>query len=264
MPVSDALRITTVDDGVAELELCRPELLNRVDATLHHELGRALLELSDTPAVRAVVLCATGRCFSAGGDTELMLRAAHDPEARLAQIDAGRRLFRQCADFPKPLVVALHGDVYGVGASIVLTADAIVSAPGVKISDPHVAMALVAGDGGCIAWPENMPLVLAKRHLLWGEPLLAEDAHRLGVVTDMVDDPVGVRPVALALARRVAALPPMAVQLTKRTFNKALDARTAAVLDVGFYLEMIAAGSEDLLEAVAAFKEQRPGKWVGR
>jgi enoyl-CoA hydratase/carnithine racemase len=140
----------------------------------------------------------------------------------------------------------------------------VVSTPGVRISDPHVHLGLVAGDGGVVTWPANLPLIRAKRHLLWGEPLLAEDAYALGLVTELVDSADAVRSTALELAERVAALPPVAVQLTKRALNKVLGARVDEAFDTGFYLEAISASTTDLREAVAAFKEKRPGMWSGR
>lgn len=255
---------TSMSNGVATIRLCRPEVHNRFDFSVHAELHDALLELGADPAVLAVVLASTGRHFSAGGDTDTMIAAAEDLTARMNQIDEGRRLFRTFADFPKPVVVALHGDVYGVATSIVLTADAIVAAKGVKLSDPHVHLGLVAGDGGCVTWPMNLPLVTAKRHLLWGDPLLAEDAHRLGMVTDLVETPDDVPTVAFALAERVAALPPVAVQLTKRALNKYVHSRIDDVFDTAFYLEAISVATEDLREAVDAFRERRPGRWQGR
>jgi len=263
MAESRALDISA-SGGVANIQLCRPEVHNRFDFTVHAELHHALLELGADPAVRAVVLSATGKHFSAGGDTDTMIAAAKDLTTRMNQVDEGRRLFRTFADFPKPVVVALHGDVYGVATSIVLTADAIVAARGVKLSDPHVHMGLVAGDGGCVTWPMNLALVRAKRHLLWGEPLLAEDAYRLGMVSDLVETPEEVPAAALELAERVASLPPVAVQLTKRALNKYIHARIDDVFDTAFYLEAISVSTEDLLEAVDAFKERRPGRWQGR
>lgn len=254
-----------VADGVAVVELCRPELHNRFDHMLHNQLEAALESVAADSSARALVLCAAGRVFSAGGDAERMLAAGReDPHTRLAEIDRGRSLFRRCAGFPKPFVVALSGDVFGVATSVVLLADAIVSAPGVRICDPHVHMGLAAGDGGVIAWPLNMAMTLAKRRLLWGEPLLAEEAHRIGVVTDLVDHPHEVRPKALALAARVAGLPPVAVQLTKRALNQAVDARIGEAFDLGFYLEAITLSTEDMTEAVTAFLEKRQGQWKGR
>lgn len=252
------------DGAVAELRLSRPELLNRFDLTLHGELIEALDELAAAPDVRAVLLASTGRVFSAGGDTTVMLEASGDMGRRLELIDQGRRLFRTVADFPKPIVVALEGSSYGLATSIVLACDAVVTTPDVELSDPHVAMALTAGDGGVVAWPSSVGAMRAKRHLLTGDPLTGAVAFQLGAVTDLVDDRADVRSTAMALAQRIAGLPPLAVQLTKRALNKVLLARADEALDTGFYLEALTFGSEDLLEAVDAFKAKRPGVWKGR
>lgn len=249
---------------VAEIHLCRPELLNRFDMLLHREMTRVLGELGANEEVLAVVLSSSGRVFSAGGDTEVMLEGAGDLAHRFTMLDEGRRLFNAIADFPKPLVVALGGDSYGLGTSLVLAADAIVSAPDVKFSDPHVQMALVAGDGGVVTWPSAMGMVRAKRHLLTGDPLTGEEGYRLGIITDLVATRDEVLPAARALATRIASLPPIAVQLTKRALNKVLMARAEEVLDLSFYLEGVTFGTEDLQEAVAAFKEKRRGSWKGR
>lgn len=251
------------DDHVAELRLNRPDVLNRFDATLFSELGPALQELADDSQIRAVVFSSTGKHFSAGGDFEAMLAANEDHATLMRQVDEGRRLFRAFADLTKPLVVALHGDVFGVGASIVMTADAVVATPTVKLSDPHVRMGLVAGDGGCVGWPVNLPFIRAKRQLLWGEPITGQDAFEMGIVTELAESAQEVRALAFELATRVAELPPVAVQLTKRALNKYLHSRIDDVLDVGFYLEAISARTDDLREAVAAFKEKREGRWIG-
>lgn len=263
--MTDYQRVRLSREGhVGEVALCRPDLLNRFDGELIAELGPALSELGRDREVRAVVLSAEGKHFSAGGDTDFMLAANADLRVLMEQIDDGRALFRTFADFGKPLVAAVHGHCFGVATSLVLTSDAIVSTPSVQLSDPHVHMALVPGDGGCVTWPANMPMVRAKRHLLWGEPLSAEEAYRLGIVTDLVDTAEEVAPRARELAARVAELPPVAVQLTKRTLNKAMQSRVTEVFDTGFYLEAISASTADLREAIAAFKEKRPGRWEGK
>lgn len=253
----------TIRDRVAELCLSRPELTNRFDTTLITELTAALRELKDDAAVLAVVFSSTGKHFSAGGDFAAMLAANADHQVLMRQVDEGRELFRAFADFPKPIVVALHGDVFGIGSSLLLTADAIVATPTARLSDPHVHMGLVAGDGGCVVWPVNLPFVRAKRQLLWGDPITGKEACELGIVTELEDTAEQVRERAFALADRVAALPPVAVQLTKRALNKHLHARIDDVFDVGFYLEAISARTADVVEAVTAFKEKREGRWTG-
>lgn len=255
---------TSLDGHVAELRLSRPDLLNRFDDELLAELGPALAELGADPEVRAVLWTSTGKHFSAGGDTATILRGVEDLDHLMTGVDRGRALYRAFADFGKPLVVALHGHVFGVATSLVLTADAVVTTPVAKLSDPHVHMGLVAGDGGCISWPVNMPLLRAKRHLLWGEPMTGQEAYDLGMVSDLVDAAGDVAPRARELAERVAALPPVAVQLTKKTLNKGFAARVDEVLDTGFAYEAISNRTADVVEAVTAFAEGREGRWTGR
>jgi len=252
------------ETGVAELRLTRPDVLNRFDDELLDDLGLALAELAADPGVRAVLWTSTGQHFSAGGDVETILAGHGDLDVLLDGVERGKWLFRSFVDFGKPLVVALHGAVFGVATSLVLTADAVVTTAETKLCDPHVHMGLVAGDGGAISWPLNMPLLRAKRHLLWGEPLTGAQAHSLGLVSDLVADPVQVEPRARELAEQVAALPPVAVQLTKRTLNRVLAARADGMLDLGFALEAISNRTDDVVEAVEAFREKRPGRWVGR
>lgn len=263
--MADYTTLTLSTDGhVGEINLSRPEVMNRFDGELLGELGPALSELGARRDVRAVVLTSSGKHFSAGGDTELMLAGNADLRDLMDQIDDGRRLFRTFADFSKPLVVAVQGHTFGVSTSLIMTADAVVSTPGALLSDPHVVMGLVPGDGGCVTWPANFPIVKAKRHLLWGEPLTAQDAYQLGVVTDLVDTPDEVAPRARELAAKVASLPPAAVQLTKRALNKVMHARIDEVFDTAFYLEAISAQTDDLREAVTEFKDKRPGQWQGK
>ena len=248
---------------VATVTLTRPDLLNRVDETLHEELAAVLASLRGEP-VRAIVLASTGPVFSAGGDFDYMRRLHDDPEYRTRNIDLGRRLFASLVDVPQPVVVALHGDAIGLGATVVLTGDAVVAARQAGLADPHVAIGLVAGDGGCVVWPAAAGMVMAKRYLLTGDRLTAEDARAIGLVTDLVDGPEEVLPAARALADRMATLPPLAVQGTKRALNRVLQQRAGEVLDLSFALESQSVASDDLLEAIAAFRERRRGSYRGR
>jgi enoyl-CoA hydratase len=248
---------------VAELRLNRPDSLNAFDDDLVNELPGVLLDLARDPGVHAVVLTSTGRHFSAGGNLDTIVAGHDDLNVLMRGIDDGRRLFRAFTDFPKPMIVAVHGSCFGVATSLVFTADAVVATPDAVLSDPHVHMGLVAGDGGVVAWPLSAGLARAKRQLLWGEPLTGQQAHDVGLVSDLADDPEAGRELAFDLARRVAALPPVAVQLTKRSLNRVLAASTHDVLDTSFYLEAISNRTADAVEAVNAFREKREGRWTG-
>ena len=261
--MSDTLSFTA-DGYVGEITLTRPELLNRFDVPLHREFTELLLELRSRPGLRALVLASTGKCFSAGGDFELMLAGRADIAVRQTLIDEGRLLFRLLADLAAPVVVAMQGDAIGLGATVALSCDAIVAARTASISDPHVAIGLVAGDGGCVVWPAAVGMLRAKRYLLTGDRLRAEDAWAMGLVTDLVDGPDDALPAARALAARIAALPPLAVQGTKRALNRVVQERAGEVLDLSFALEGDSMASDDLVEAINAFKERREPKYQGR
>lgn len=253
-----------VSGGVAEITLTRPELLNRADDALHTELTQAMGRLRGDTAARAAVLASTGKVFSAGGDFDLMKTAQADMATRQRIVDDGRKLLEALVAIPQPLVVALHGAAIGLGATIVLTADAIVAARSASLSDPHVLMGLVAGDGGCVVWPQAVGMLRARRYLLTGDAVGAETAHAWGLVTDLVDAPDDVLPAARALAQRIAALPPLAVQGTKRALNRVTQQRAGEVLDLSLANEETTLASADLLEAIAAFQERRPGHYEGR
>ena len=249
---------------VAEMRMTRPDIHNRFDQLLHQEMTVALQELQQDDSVRAVLWTAEGKHFSAGGDMESILAGNEDFKQLMAQIDEGRHLYRTFAELHKPLIVALNGHTFGIATSLILTADAIVSVPTARISDPHVHMGLVTGDGGAVGWPANLASIKAKRHLLWGEPITGEEAYKFGMVTELAATPEAVQDKARELAQEVSSLPPVAVQLTKRALNKQLQSRMDDVFDLAFYLEALSATTSDVREAVASFKEQRPGRWLGR
>jgi enoyl-CoA hydratase len=253
-----------VDGPVAEITLTRPELFNRFDDALHIELTAALDALRSDVKVLAVVLASTGKVFSAGGDFDLMRAAQADVATRLRIVDDGRRLLNALISLPQPLVVALHGAAIGLGATVVLTADAVVAARTASLSDPHVALGLVAGDGGCLVWPQAVGMLRARRHLLTGDPVDAATGYAMGLVTDLVDSAEEVLPAARALAARIAALPPLAVQGTKRALNAVTQQRAVEVVELAFAHEETTLASDDLLEAIDAFSERRPGSFQGR
>lgn len=254
----------TRTDGVCEIALARPEVLNRFDPELHHELTAALHEVAADATVRAVVLTSTGKAFSAGGDFELMELAHRDPDARHEIIVDARRLMDAFLDLPQPVVVAVHGAAIGLGATVALLCDAIVAARGVVLADTHVAIGLVAGDGGCLVWPQAVGMARARRHLLTGDPLDAETAFQLGMVTDLVDTADEAAPAAREIAARIARLAPLAVQGTKRALNQVTRERALEVVDYALALEEGTLGSDDLLEGVASFKERRAPQFAGR
>lgn len=246
-----------VQGHIAKVTLTRPEVLNRLDDVSSAELADVIEQLRRPGDARVVIFASTGTAFSAGGDLEEVRRLIHDKERRFEAWDTGRKLIYGMAEITVPVVVALQGDVYGLGTSVALSGDVIVASKNVKIGDPHVKVGLVAGDGGALVWPAAFGMARAKRHLLTGDPIGAEDAWRLGGVTDLVETPADVLPLAEKIAGRIADLPPMAVQFTKRALNHTMAKQAHDVFELSMALEQYGLLSEDLLEALDAFKEKR-------
>jgi enoyl-CoA hydratase len=249
---------------VAEMTLSRPDILNRLDDAAHVELLRVLAQLRELPDIRAVVFASTGRVFSAGGDLNEIFRLSANREDRENTRELGRRTLHAFIDFPIPIIVALQGDAMGLGATLVLTCDAIVAAKAARIADPHVKAGLVAGDGGCVVWPAAVGMLRAKRYLLTGDSLNAEQAFAAGLVTDLVGTPEDALEEARKLAHRIAGLPPIAVRRTKQALNHLMRREATQVFELSLAYEMETMASEDVLEAVAAFKERRPPVYKNR
>jgi enoyl-CoA hydratase len=230
--MSDAVLIEE-DGPVRILTMNRPEALNAFDGELHHALPDALHEVSDDPKVRAVVLTGAGRAFSAGGNIDNFTAFANDLELRRATLRLGRRLFEELINVHLPVIAAVNGPAVGLGCTIATACDAVIMSEQTFMADPHVTVALVAGDGGAVTWPLNIGLLRAKPYLLTGDRMPAEVAVSLGLATRAVP-PEQVLPEATAMAHRIAALPPQAVQDTKSVLNQHL--RQAAVTVLGYGL----------------------------
>lgn len=252
------------DGPIARIIFNRPELLNRMDDVTSEELADVLDRMRRPGDARVLLFSSTGKTFSAGGDLEEVRRLAKDKDARFQAWDVGRKLIYGMHEITVPVVVALHGDVYGLGTSVALSGDVIVASKNVRIGDPHVNVGLVAGDGGCLVFPAAFGMTQAKRHLLTGEPIGAEEAYRLGGVTDLVDTPEEVLPLAEKIAEKITTLPPMAVQLTKRALNHMMHRQAVDSFEFSLALEQYGMLSEDLIEAIDAFKEKRKPTYKNR
>ena len=249
---------------VGVLTLARPDLLNRIDAEMHETLPAALSDLSRQPEVRAIVLASTGKVFSAGGDFDWMQASHDDLGVRMKLMADALNLLYAYLDVPQPIVVGVQGAATGLGATLVLAGDAVVAARSAWLADTHVRMGIVAGDGGCLVWPQSAGMLRAKRYLLTCDRLDAESAFQMGLVTDLVDTPDEVTPAALALAERIAALPPLAVQGTKRALNRVVKQRAGEVFDYSILYETMTLPTDDVNEAIRAWHEKRPPNFVGR
>lgn len=210
--------------------LNRPDALNAADPALHGALARVWRELDADEDVRAIVLTGAGKAFSAGGDLHLLDRMVGDLALRGEIMAEGMEIVRAMTSVRVPIVAAVNGPAVGLGCSLASMSDLVLVEEHAYFADPHVALGLVAADGGALVWPLLTSLLRAKEYLLLGDKLPAAEAVQLGIANRVVPTGTSVD-AALEVAQRLAVLPPQAVRETKAVLNDALRRAVATVLE---------------------------------
>jgi enoyl-CoA hydratase/carnithine racemase len=218
------------------LTLNRPDAFNATDETLHGALARVWERLAADTEMLALVITGAGKAFSGGGDLNLLDRMVGDTELRAAIMEEGAVIVRGMMSIPVPIIAAVNGPAVGLGCSLAGLSDIVIVEEQAYFSDPHVALGLVAGDGGAVTWPLLTSLLRAKEHIILGDRVSAEEAVRLGVANRMVPTGTAVDE-ALQLAQRIAKLPPQSVRETKRLLNAALQNAVTTLLDAAITTE---------------------------
>ena len=208
-------------DGTATVTIDRADKLNAMNVAFFKALPRVLDELDADPEVRACVLTGAGRAFSAGGDID----SFHD----LTSVDAYRRHLRMVFDSfhsveraETIVIAAVNGVAYGGGTELTLACDMALASERAKFAFKEATMGLMPGFGVLRA-PAQIGPAWARWLATTGDTIDAQTAHRIGLVQQLVphDDLVEE---ALAVARRVAAHPPVAVRSAKHSINQSITA----------------------------------------
>jgi len=253
----DVIRVEA-DGPVRIVRLARAEQLNAVNDDLHLGLARVFPQLSADPEARAAVITGEGRAFSAGGDFDLLNRMANDRDLRRDTIAEGREIVLNMARCRVPMIAAVNGPAVGLGCSVIALSDIVYMAESAYLSDPHVTVGLVAADGGPLTWPLHTSLLLAKEYALTGERIPARRAAEIGLANHVCPDDE-VLPAALAAAGKIAALPPQAVEATKRVLNLHLERAVLATIDFAMAAETESFDTPELRANVDRFLGRSSG-----
>jgi enoyl-CoA hydratase len=209
-----------IERGIAVVTLAGGRPGNAVPFEGHAEMSGILPRLARDERVHAIVLRGAGDAFCAGPTPEFIERLrANDPAFVAHLMRDVRAIVQGHVDLEKPVVTALNGTASGGALAFALLADVVVAERHVELSDPHVPAGVAAGDGGVLIWPLALGLLRAKRFLYTGDPLGAEEALALGLVTEVVDRGASVER-AMHWARRLADAPREALRHTKRALNQ--------------------------------------------
>jgi enoyl-CoA hydratase/carnithine racemase len=246
-------------EGVALLRLNRPEVLNALSIPVRLALAAFVDELSDDPAIRAIVITGDEKAFAAGADlTELRKRTVRDAQTK--ESVAAWVALRNC---PKPLIAAVNGFALGGGSELAFHCDIIIAGEGAKFGLPEVKVGIMPGAGGTQRLVRAVGKFKASRYLLTGDFIPAAVASAMGIVSEVVPD-AEVVPHALKLASKIAALPPLAVAALKEVIALGPDASLETALALERKTFQLLFTTEDRDEGIAAFLEKRKPVFKGR
>jgi enoyl-CoA hydratase/carnithine racemase len=245
-----------VEDGVGTIRLDRPKM-NAINEQLHFEVRAAALEAGKREDIRAVVLYGGERVFAAGADIKAM-----------SQLDAtgmvawGRELtnsFTEVARIPKPVIAAVTGYALGGGYELALCADLRVLGASAKIGQPEIQLGIIPGAGGTQRLSRLVGPAKAKDLIFTGRHVGAEEALEIGLADAVVPDDE-VYATAVAMARKFAAGPPLALAAAKQAIDEGLELPIddGLKLETRLFAELF--GTEDQKIGMTSFIENGPGK----
>ncbi len=263
--MSDLLE--TVEDGVAVLTLNRPDRLNAMSPAMLDAMLEALRRLADEPAVGVVVLTGAGRAFCAGGDVKAMAEGREfggdTLEEKASTLRAQMEVSRWLHEMPKPTVAMVRGAAAGAGLALAMACDLRMAGDGARFA-PAFARVGYSGDFGG-SWFLTQLVGTAKARELYytADILSAEQALALGLVNRVVPD-TRIQDETMALARRMARGPRVALRYMKRNMNAAEAGTLKDLLDLEAWHHTRCGMTEDHREAARAFVDKREPVFRGR
>ncbi|MFE0581731.1 enoyl-CoA hydratase/isomerase family protein [Streptomyces sp. NPDC058874] len=263
-PEDDVLHRT--ENNVSWIVLNRPEAMNAVTWDQRERVIALLAEATADPAVRAVVLTATGKGFCAGADLRGGPvtggdRVAGDV-ARMIRLGA-QRLITAVLDCEKPVIAAVNGTAAGIGSHLALACDLVIAAAEARFIEVFVRRGLVPDGGGAYLLPRLLGPQKAKELMFFGDAVPAAEAERLGLVNRVVPAEE-LEAAAREWAERLAQGPTRALAMTKQLVNASLDGDRAAALAAEAAAQEIIMTTADANEGVASFVERRAPTYRGR
>jgi enoyl-CoA hydratase len=254
-----SLRFEFGAPGVLHIVLDAPGL-NSVGPQMHRDLADIWPVIDRDPGVRVVLVRGEGKAFSSGGSFELIDETINDYAGRLRIMREARDLVLNMVNFDKPVVSAIRGPAVGAGLVVALLADVSVAGRTAKIIDGHTKLGVAAGDHAAICWPLLVGMAKAKYYLLTCEPLVGEEAERIGLVSVCVDDDE-VLTTATRVADGLAEGAQNAIRWTKHSLNHWYR-MFGPTFETALGLEFLGFDGPDVQEGLAAHREKRPARFT--
>jgi enoyl-CoA hydratase/carnithine racemase len=257
--------VETIDvqrtDGSVTITLNRPEKKNAINGVMWDELLATFREIGASSSDRAVVITGAGGAFCSGADL-----TARGDGPQVHQLAAMRHVADVClalARLPQPVIAKVRGVAVGAGCNLALGCDLVVASTNARFSEIFAKRGLSVDFGGTWILPRRVGLHRAKELAFFADIIDAAEAERIGLVNRVVDD-AELDAFVDDWAQRLAGGPPLAVAMTKRMLNNAMNVTLEEALDDEGAAQTVNFSTQDTVEAIRAFVEKRTPKFEGR
>jgi enoyl-CoA hydratase/carnithine racemase len=259
----DRVRIE-VAEHIATVTLTRADKHNALDGEMFEAIVAAAEQVTGESGVRAVVLHGDGPSFSSGLDVMSMMSQGEGLDGLVNRLgeDSPNWFQRAAYDWirvPVPVIAAVHGACFGGGLQIALAADIRISAPDARLSVMEINWGLIPDMSITRTLPRLVGIDVAKELTYTGRVLSGIEAHELGLVTGVVDDPLAA---AQSLAAQVASRSPDAIRAAKRLYDEAWTGDREETLSLEASSQRSLIGSQNQIAAVTAGMTKQPAEFV--
>lgn len=250
-----------VTDGIATVTIDNPPM-NVLSRQVIKELGQIFGDISENSEVVVVILTGAGnRAFMAGADiNEFPQWMDLERDELITNSLESNRVLSLIANLPKPTIAYLNGYTFGGGCELALTCDIRIAEPKTQIGLPEVKLGLFPGGGGTQRLPRLVGKAKAKELMFLGDPILAEEALKIGLVNQVAPEGKGME-VAQTMAKKVEGYSLEALSRIKLSVNEGLEQTLEAGIELEANLFADIFSTKDVREGVQAFLEKRPPKF---
>jgi len=249
-------------NAIAYVTVNRPKVLNALNMATMEELRAAFHDIKNDAVIRVVIFTGVGeKAFIAGADIGEL--ATQDAVRGKEYTHRGQNVLNLIENLGKPVIACINGFALGGGCEIAMACTMRLASDNAKLGQPEVKLGIIPGYGGTRRLPRLVGKGLAMQLVLTGEMIPAQEAHRMGLVNE-VTAPGDLIPRAEAIAAKIIANAPLAVQYAMEAVNKGMEMTLSAGLYLEAVLFSVACSSEDKKEGTTAFLEKRPAVFKGR
>ena len=249
-------------NSIAYVTINRPKVLNALNMATMEELRAAFHDIKNDEAIRVVILTGSGeKAFVAGADIGELEQQDAVSAKRYAH--RGQSVLNLIENLGKPVIACINGFALGGGCELALACTVRLASDNAKLGQPEVKLGIIPGYGGSQRLPRLVGKGLAMQMVLAGETITAQEAHRIGLVNEVVAA-AELIPRAEAIAAKIIANAPLAVQYAIEAVNKGMEMTLAEGLFLEAALFGVCCATEDKKEGTTAFLEKRAAQFKGK